>query len=175
MVNTQISADLAALTTTGTAVNYFFICQRKLWLFSKKLSMEHSSDDVYLGKLLHETSYRYKSQREVTIDNLIKVDIAEGDQKIHEVKLSRKMEQAHHFQLLYYLYYLKQRGVKNLVGEINYPKLRRKEEVKLLPEDEHRIEEALVQIHRLEGQSEPPEAEFTRLCKRCSYQELCWG
>lgn len=167
--------DFEASRITGVEVNYFFVCKRKLWLFGKKLTMEHSSDDVYLGRLLHETSYQYKPQREVMIDNLIKVDIAEGGEKIHEIKLSRKMEQAHYFQVLYYLYFLRQLGLADLVGEINYPKLRRKQEVRLLPEEEQRLESALADIQRIKEMPTAPEAQFTKLCRRCSYQELCWG
>jgi CRISPR-associated exonuclease Cas4 len=109
------------------------------------------------------------------VDNLIKIDVAEGGEKVHEVKLSRKMEQAHRYQLLYYLYFLKQLGITGLVGEINYPRLRRKEEVRLLPEQEAFLEKALEQIQQVKSLATPPEAQLTSLCRRCSYQELCWG
>ena len=48
--------------------------------------------------------------------------IGSEDGVIHEVKLTDKMESAHEFQLLYYLYYLKQKGIENLKGQIDYPK-----------------------------------------------------
>jgi CRISPR-associated exonuclease Cas4 len=42
---------------TGTHINYYFICQRKLYLFDHHLSMEHTSDLVHLRRLVHEESY----------------------------------------------------------------------------------------------------------------------
>jgi CRISPR/Cas system-associated exonuclease Cas4 (RecB family) len=45
------------LTHTGTQVNYYFVCRRKLWLFSRNFEMERSSDLVLLDRL-------YKNSRE---------------------------------------------------------------------------------------------------------------
>ena len=163
-----------ALRTNGVKVNYFFICKRKLWLYSKNLTMESGSDQVTLGKLLHDRAYRYEPKREIMLDNLIKIDLLEGS-VIHEVKYSRKMEDAHRWQILYYLYYLKQLGLDGLTGEINYPKLRRKEEVELDSETEAEIPQVLRGIKQIENLSEPPDASFSSLCKKCSYAELCWG
>jgi len=52
----------SGLIYTGTQVNYYFVCRRKFWLFSRNFEMEHSSDRVLLGKLLHETSYPRKTK-----------------------------------------------------------------------------------------------------------------
>ena len=163
-----------ALRTNGVKVNYFFVCQRKLWLYSKNLTMESSSDQVTLGRLLHDRAYRYQPKREIMIDNLIKIDLFESS-VIYEVKYSRKMEEAHRWQLLYYLYYLKQLGLDGLKGEINYPKLRRKEEVELNSEAEARMPRVLMDIKQIESLAEPPDLPFSRICKPCSYAELCWG
>ena len=48
------------LTYTGTQVNYYLICKRKLWLFSRGLEIEEISDLVLLGKLLHERGFAAK-------------------------------------------------------------------------------------------------------------------
>jgi len=40
------------MTPTGTHFNYYQICRRKLWLFANGISMEHTSDTVYDGKLI---------------------------------------------------------------------------------------------------------------------------
>ena len=56
----------------GTQINYYFICKTKLWLFSHNIQMEQESDNVSLGKQLHENSY--KKEKEFLIDNLINVD-----------------------------------------------------------------------------------------------------
>lgn len=51
------------LIYTGTQVNYYLVCKRKLWLFSRNFEMERSSDLVLLGKLLHAVkAYKLKYQ-----------------------------------------------------------------------------------------------------------------
>jgi len=65
--------------------------------------MEHTSDLVYEGKLIHETSYPQRSERyeELEIDG-IKIDFYDARNKvIHEIKKSDKIEEAHEWQLKY--------------------------------------------------------------------------
>ena len=90
---------------TGTHISYYFLCQRKLWLFTNGIHMEHSSDLVYEGKLIHETAYPQRSEKyeEIEIDG-IKIDYYDPKNRvIHEVKKSDKMEPAHEWQLKYYM------------------------------------------------------------------------
>jgi len=62
-VETDIGALLSKeMFVSGTQVNYFIICKTKLWLFSHFVTMEHSSDLVSYGKLVHETSYGEKKK-----------------------------------------------------------------------------------------------------------------
>jgi CRISPR-associated exonuclease Cas4 len=159
------------LMYTGTQVNYYFICKRKLWLFSHNFEMERSSDLVDLGKLLHETSYPRKA-KEIQLGP-IKIDFLARGPKVHDIKRSKRMERAHVNQMLYYLYYLKRAGVK-AKGVIDYPSLRRKLPVELTSEGERSIETTLANIRRILSMSKPPDAEKKSYCKRCSYYELCW-
>ena len=89
--------------------------------------MEHTSDLVYEGKLIHEESYPQRSVRyeELAIDG-IKIDFYDARNKIvHEVKKSNKIAPAHRLQLLYYLYVLEQNGILGATGILEYPKLRK--------------------------------------------------
>lgn len=160
---------------TGVKINYFFVCKRKLWLFAHYLSMEHTSDYVALGKLLHEKSFQREPKKERLIDNLIRIDFIDSKGVIHDVKSSGMMEKAHTYQILYYLYYLKQKGIKGLTGEINYPKDKRKTQVELDSAKEEEIERLIQEIAMIEQMASPPNAELTNLCKKCSYFELCWS
>ena len=79
---------------TGTHFNYYQLCRRKLWLFANGISMEHESELVYEGKLVHESSYPQRTSRyeEVEIDG-IKVDYFDVKNKvIHEIKKSNKVD-----------------------------------------------------------------------------------
>ena len=163
----------ASLHYTGTQVNYYFVCHRKLWLFSHGLDMEHTSDTVYMGKLIGEDTF-VREKKELLIDGFMKVDFIGSDGLIHEIKKSDKVEQAHEYQLLYYLYHLKNKGVNNIRGEINYPKLRKKISVDLTPEKETKIWSILQGIHEIIHREQIPERLKISFCRKCSYYELCW-
>jgi len=170
---TQSNEVFPLPTFTGTEVGYYFICPKKLWWFAHGLTMEHEHDRVRLGKLVHEESYA-RRRKELDIDGLIKLDWRE-DGVIHEVKLTDRMEEAHEMQLLYYLYYLKLKGVEGLRGQIDYPKLRETKEVELTAERERQIEQALAEMRRIVDAARAPEVEYMKICRSCSYAELCWG
>ena len=77
---------------TGTHFNYHQVCRRKLWLFSAGITMEHTSDLVYEGKLIHETTYQQRPERyqELELDG-IKIDFYDAKNRVvHEVKKSNK-------------------------------------------------------------------------------------
>lgn len=135
--------------------------------------MEQESDRVRMGKLVHEESYARK-KKELNIDDRIVLDWRE-DGVIHEVKLTDKMEAAHEMQLLYYLYYLKLKGIEGLRGQIDYPKLRETKMVELTQEKEREIEAALVEMERIVSSRKAPEVDWMKICRACSYAELCWG
>ncbi|MGB4097332.1 MAG: CRISPR-associated protein Cas4 [Acetomicrobium sp.] len=160
---------------TGTQVYYYEVCHRKLWLYSHHLEMEKSSDKVALGALLHETSYPRLKKHEVLIDSLIKVDILEESGKVLEVKYSNKMIEASRLQVLYYLYYLKRKGFDGLIGELRFPRQKRKEDVILTKEKEMEVEAALQHITQLIGLPSPPVVEWSGICRSCAYAEFCWG
>jgi len=174
---------------TGTHINYYFICKRKLWLFAQGIGMEHTSDTVYLGKIIDESSYERKDKK-IDIDDTIVIDwIDDKTGIIHEVKKSDKMEEAHTWQVLYYLWYLKRKGVTvadsqmaeyqngrwgGLKGEIDYPALKQRVEVVLTTEKEERLNDIIADIERIIRLEKPPERIHKKFCKTCSYYELCW-
>ncbi len=159
---------------SGTQINYFFVCKRKLWLYSHNMELESDSDLVVLGKLLHENSFKQKSLKEIEI-NRIKIDFFEKTKEVHEIKRSRKIENAHIYQLLYYLYYLEKNMGINAKGILHYPLLKKKKEVILTKENELDLQKVLVDTENIIKQEKPPEAEWKSYCKHCAYNELCWG
>lgn len=171
-MNSLSTDDLQMMRINGIMVNYYYICKRKLWLFSKNISLEMKSDRVLLGKILHESVFSWMDRKEVLIDNLLKIDIIE-DEKIHEIKLSSRMKKADIMQLTYYLYYLKAKGVER-EGEINYPKERRRETVKLDEQNVKELEEALEDIQKIITSDYPPKVERKDICKKCAYFEFCF-
>jgi len=164
---------LKEIRITGLKVNYYYICKRKLWLFSKNLSFEKNNDKIILGQILHENYYKSEKERDILILDLISIDIVDDDY-IREVKSSDKMEKADMMQVVYYLYVLKQLGIEK-VGLINYPKQKKKKEVYLTIQLEQELLEALKDIEKIVGQPKPPKLEKLPYCKKCSYFEFCFS
>jgi len=134
--------------------------------------MEETSDLVLLGKLLHERGYA-RRRKEVQVGR-IKIDFVGSGCEIHEVKRSRKAEDAHLYQLLYYLYYLKRHAGVEGQGVLHYPLLRRTVDVELTDERTRKIGNVLEEIGRILSMPNPPNLVRTGYCRRCSYNELCW-
>jgi CRISPR-associated exonuclease Cas4 len=173
--------DIGALLSkemffSGTQVNYFMVCKTKLWLFSHFVTMEQSSDLVSYGKLVHETSYG-SQKKEIVIDNRIAIDfVQKGDTLIlHEVKKGKRLEKAHRYQLLYYLYYLNElKGMEKVGGEIDYPLLRKKERVELTEDVKEEMRSILNGIQEVIALPEPPQPSYLKICRKCAYFEFCW-
>lgn len=158
---------------TGSLLNYYFICHRKLWYFSKHITMENNSELVSLGKVLDENSYS-KEKKSICIDNTINIDFIDSKGIINEVKKSDEMEDSHIWQLKYYLYYLQNKGIKDLVGSIDYPKLRKKIRIELSQEDCDELDNILEEIEKLLILEVAPGTINSKICKKCSYYELCY-
>lgn len=163
------------LRIIGTQINYYFICKTKLWLFSHHIQMEQESELVSLGKILHKDTYK-RDKKDQTIDNLISFDFVRkgGVLEIHEVKKSKKMSKAHHYQLLYYLYYLKnEKGIDDAIGIIDYPKIRRRETLKLNDRNEKEIKNIIKRIGNILNE-ELPTPKRIPACTKCAYYDLCF-
>lgn len=165
------------MQVTGTHINYYFNCHRQLWLFANGITMESTSDLVYEGKLLHETSYPRRSEKyqEIAIDG-IKIDFYDVKNKVvHEIKKSDKHEDAHVWQVKYYLYVLDQNGVQGVTGILEYPKLHKTEEVLLSVADKDEINRMITNIEAIVQGDQCPERIRKSRCKNCSYFDFCWS
>jgi len=161
---------------TGTHINYYFICHRKLWLFANAIQLEHTSDLVYEGKLIHETAYPQRSEKyeEIEIGGC-KIDYYDAKHKIiHEIKKTNKVEIAHEWQLKYYIYTLEKAGIVGVTGILEYPKLRKTDEIFLSDIDRERIEEIEFEIAEIVENEKCPLTINKPLCKNCSYYEFCY-
>lgn len=160
---------------TGTKINYYFVCKRKLWLFARQIEMERESDLVAQGKLISETAYP-DQRHELDIDGVMAIDFVDLRRGvIHEIKKSDKMEEAHLWQVKFYLWHLKSKGIEGLTGEIDYPKLKRRVSVTLSDDDCDAMTRIIAEIDALERQPTMPPKIEKKFCKNCAYYELCWA
>jgi len=173
----------------GMLIGYYLICPRKAWLSMRGLWMEQESEAVALGRLIDETSYtRRRSQIDLEADapcgarvvgRIDGADLKEG--VLHEVKKGRSCEDAHRWQLRFYLWLLQLCGVMRsdgapFTGLLDYPKLRRTEAVTLQPDEAVRLDEVVAALRDLGGQQRPPPRIDRRaFCKRCAFEDLCYG
>lgn len=157
---------------TGTQINYYFVCKRKLWLFTKDIRFEDENEYVQLGKLIDENTYK-RNKKQIAIGN-IKIDFMDNKGVIHEVKKSNKIDQAHIYQVKYYIRTLKKMGVEDVTGEIDYPKLKKKEQVTWDESDETKFEEIFADIRDILGMGKPPGVIKKPYCKKCAYYEFCF-
>ena|SRR5690554_2282371 len=147
--------------------------------------MEHTSDIVYDGKLLHETSYPQRAERyeeillsaeyeDVTL--IGKIDFFDSrNNMVHEIKRSDKVEEAHTRQLKFYLWLLELNGVAVVTGILEYPKLRKTEEVLLNDSDREELKKSVSVIKTLiVGETCPPVIN-AKICKSCSYFDFCYS
>jgi CRISPR-associated exonuclease Cas4 len=161
---------------TATYINLYNVCKRELWLHANEIRFEHTSDLVYEGKLIHETSYPQRSDRyeELEIDG-IKLDYYDARNKvIHEIKKSDKVEVAHEWQLKYYIYVLERNGVEGVTGILEYPTLRQTEKVVLTDSDRKQIVEMEKEIETIVSSDECPPVINAKICRNCSYYEFCY-
>ena len=147
--------------------------------------MEHTSEIVADGKLLHESSYpqRAEKYREIdlsfTFNNKIelfgKIDFYDAKAKIiHEIKRSDKIEDAHEWQVKFYIYLLELNGIEGVNAILEYPKLRITKDVSLSVVDKEYLKVMFIKIAELiESEVCPPRIN-SKICKSCSYYELCY-
>lgn len=161
---------------TATYINLYHVCKRELWLHANEIRFEHTSDVVYEGKLIHEEAYPQRSERyeELEIEG-IKLDFYDARNKvIHEIKKSDKVEEAHRWQVKYYIHVLERNGVEGVTGILEYPTLRRTEKVELNDEDRAKLKVIEAEISAIIESDVCPPAIHTRICRQCSYYEFCY-
>ncbi len=178
-----------ALRVGGMVLGYYLICPRKAWLSLRGLWMEGESDTVAQGRLLDEHTYG-RSDKHIALEAEApcgtrlagKIDWANLKEGVlHETKKGRSCEEAHRWQLRFYLWLLQLNGVtrpdgRPFSGQINYPALRKTETVTLTEDDSRQLTSWVQEIGQLAYRFTPPERIGKRsFCRKCAFEELCYG
>jgi len=160
---------------TGTIINYYFHCKRQCWLFAHRINLEDNSEDVRIGRIMHELKSEGKANTEIAIDS-IKVDKLTGDYLV-EMKKSDADPEAVKWQVLYYLKVLKSKGIDKK-GKIEFAEKNKQDNkihyVELTEELEAEVDSLALQINNFLESDTPPDAERQAKCKRCAYFEYCF-
>jgi len=173
------------LTLTATLINLYHVCKREMWLHANGVRMEHTSDTVADGKLISETTYPQRPEKytEIELSSPLgggwegtgKIDFYDAGAKVvHEIKRSDKAEEAHEWQVKFYIWLLAQNGIEGVTGILEYPKLRERKEVHLTAADERYLQGALEQIKTLIESEGCPPVINAKICRSCSYHDFCY-
>ncbi|MGM0518874.1 MAG: CRISPR-associated protein Cas4 [Campylobacterota bacterium] len=163
------------MNINGTLISYFFICKKKSWLHVNRINLEDNSEDVRIGKILHEINEEKSKKSEISIEN-IKIDKLTRDYLV-EVKKSDSDVESVKWQVLLYLYKLKQKGVikKGKIEFIEKNKQNKKIHYIELDElSEKKLLKILNEIETLINHDTPPQAKFESKCRKCAYYEYCF-
>lgn len=173
------------MNINATLINLFRVCPRECWLHANGINMEHNSDLVAEGKVIEEESYQQRSERYTqmelsTVNEGIgltgKIDYYDTrDKVVHETKRSNKVEQAHIWQVKFYLWLLELNAIEVEKGIIEYPKLREREEVFLDDEDIVYLKKTIQEIKAVVNDVACPPVINAKICKSCSYHDFCYA
>ncbi|WP_082853790.1 CRISPR-associated protein Cas4 [Kosmotoga sp. DU53] len=163
------------IDVNGYLILSYSNCHREAWLVAHRIFPENDNTNLALGRLLHETSYENKGEKDVVIDN-IKLDLVQekkGKTIVGEIKKSKYSLDGARDQLLFYLIRLKEMGVE-AEGLLLVPKERKRIPVILTAEEEKRIREMSDEIQKLVDGPIPPIERSQNRCKNCAYYTYCW-
>lgn len=158
---------------TGTIINYYYHCKRQCWLFMKKINMEDNSDEVKMGKVLHE-NMNDTEDSELSVEN-IKLDKI-SDKYVIEYKKSDADLNAAVKQVQYYLYLLNQKGIKRQGRLEVFEKNKQSKKIHYVDNNEdtnREVEELIKEIQILYDEKNPPDFRMKENCKNCAYFEYC--
>lgn len=163
------------MEVNGTLIWYLNICKREVWLMSHYIVPDQQNENLDLGRFLHEQTYK-RNGKEIAFGNIRFDVLLETKDKlvIGETKKTSSFSEASKWQLMYYLYTLKQAGVC-ASGVLLYPKEKKREEVELTEDAERQLEDMIQEVVRIRDQSAPPKPVVCKYCKKCAYEEYCWS
>lgn len=161
---------------TGTIVNYYFHCKRQCYLFANRINLEDNSEDVRIGRVLHEIKAKDGKNTEIKYENMVLDKIS--SKYIEEYKKSDSDTEAARMQLLFYLKNLKEKGItkegKLIYEEKNKKTTRKTEIIKLDKQNLEKLNKCMEKIEELINQEEVPNVEKDKKCKRCAYYDYCY-
>lgn len=163
------------MNINGTIINYYFHCKRQCYLHGNRLNMEDNSEQVKIGKAIHEERAENKNNTEIAIDN-IRLDKLTKEY-LTEVKKSDADAEAAKWQLLYYLKVLKNKSVIRK-GKLEFAEKNKKDKkiiiIELTDKVEKELDKYIDEIEQLLNQDRIPERINKSTCKKCAYYEYCY-
>ena len=96
--------DLYNKKITRLMFAYSLICEKKLWYYANEISMEDNNEQVAIGRLIDEESYK-REHKHILINDCVNIDFMKNG-VIYEIKKSKKLTEMSRYQIKFYLYQL---------------------------------------------------------------------
>ena len=159
----------------GTLMNYYIHCRRQCYLHGNKLNLEDNSEEVKIGKAIHESRLDGSNNGEIAIDNIVIDKLS--NEYVTEIKKSDADEEATKWQLMYYLYILKHKGLQRK-ARAEYVEKNKGEQKTVYYELDDENEEKLLgiinEVEMLLEEESVPKPVYQKHCKKCAYYEYCY-
>lgn len=161
---------------TGTIINYYFHCKRQCYLFANRVNLEDNSEDVRIGRVLHEIRAKDNKNTEIKYENIVLDKVS--SKYIEEYKKSDADPEAARMQLIFYLKQLQDKGIKK-EGKLIYSQKNKKEGnkteiVKLDDNNISKLNKCIENIEKLINQEKVPDVQKNKKCKKCAYYDYCY-
>lgn len=159
----------------GTLINYYFHCKRQCYLHGNRINLEDNSENVKIGKAIHEVKKETSNNTELAIDN-IKIDKLTNEYLI-EIKKSDADVEAATWQLIYYLKVLKDKGISRK-GKLEFIEKNKTKNkilfIELTDKNLKELEKYVKEIESLLINNDIPKTINKPKCKKCAYYEYCY-
>lgn len=163
------------MKVNGTLINYYFHCKRQCYLHGNRLNLEDNSENVKIGKALHEEKSEKSKNTEIEIEN-IKIDKLTKDYLV-EVKKSDADVEAAKWQLLLYLKILKSKGIEKK-GKLEFIEKNKTKNkilhIELTEKLERQLDIYIEDIENIIEGNRVPDIINEPKCKKCAYYEYCY-
>lgn len=162
------------MKVNGTLINYYFHCKRQCWFHGNRINLEDNSEDVKIGKAIHEVKSEKSKQTEISIDN-IKIDKL-TEEYLTEVKKSDADIEAAKWQVLLYLKVLRDKGIERK-GRLEFVEKNKSKSTIIIELDDNNLlelEKIKKNIEDLLLEENAPEVINKPKCKKCAYFEYCY-
>ena len=163
-----------SVKVNGTLINYYMHCPRQCYLHAHRLNLENNSEDVKVGKALHESKYMNDDNAEISIEN-IRLDKLTKEY-LTETKKSDADVEASRWQLIFYLYTLKKKGIERK-GKLEFFQKNKEKKIVIIELDSQIENELLMKINEIKNllnNEKVPDIIEMRHCKKCAYYEYCY-
>ena len=154
---------------------YYLLSERKqYWAVMPRRGFGISIECRNDGSRIYDMKSEIGEQYEIITLTTEAIDFIKNGAVLHEVKKTKKIEDAGIWQLKYYMYYLEKKGIEKITAQIDFPLLKETKQVILEREDREILKNVVSNIEKIVMLDKPPSLINSKICNKCAYFDLCY-